>query len=38
MLLKGLMMKKSKSGLNEQAEYIKSFLPEADKKGFAPRP
>ncbi len=38
MLLKGLMMKKTESGLKDQAEFIKSKLPEADKKGFAPNP
>lgn len=33
-LLKGIATKKIKEGLTEQAEYIKSKLPEADKKGF----
>jgi aminopeptidase N len=33
-LLKGLVSKKTEAGLAEQAEYIKSKLPEEDKKGF----
>ncbi|HEY6503105.1 MAG TPA: M1 family metallopeptidase [Chitinophagaceae bacterium] len=33
-VLKGLATKKTEAGLQEQAEYIKSKLPEADKKGF----
>ena len=33
-LLKGLVAKKQEAGLKEQAEYIKSKLPEGDKKGF----
>lgn len=33
-LLKGLMQKKKDAGLTEQSEYIKSKLPEEDKKGF----
>lgn len=33
-LLKGLAMKKREQGLNEQANYIISKLPDADKKGF----
>jgi aminopeptidase N len=34
MLLKGLVSKKTEGGLKEQADYIKSKLPEEDKKGF----
>jgi aminopeptidase N len=34
MLLKGLVTRKIEAGLKDQAEYIKSKLPEADKKGF----
>ena len=37
-LLKGLVKKKKDAGLTEQAEYIKSKLPEEDKKGFTPNP
>jgi aminopeptidase N len=33
-ILKGLAVKKNEAGLKDQAEYIKSKLPEADKKGF----
>ncbi|MBL7744240.1 MAG: M1 family metallopeptidase [Chitinophagaceae bacterium] len=33
-LLKGLMNKKTEAGLQEQADYIKSKLPEEEKKGF----
>jgi len=33
-LLKGLVTKKKEDGLTEQSEYIKSKLPEEDKKGF----
>ncbi|MEI9808008.1 MAG: M1 family metallopeptidase [Bacteroidota bacterium] len=33
-LLKDLVTKKNEGGLKEQAEYIKSKLPEEDKKGF----
>ena len=33
-LLKGLVTKKKDAGLTEQADYIKSKLPEEDKKGF----
>jgi aminopeptidase N len=33
-LLKGLVTKKTDAGLKDQAEYIKSKLPEEDKKGF----
>jgi aminopeptidase N len=33
-LLKGLVTKKNEAGLKDQAEYIKSKLPEEDKKGF----
>ena len=33
-LLKGLVTKKKEAGLQEQADYIKSKLPEEDKKGF----
>ncbi|MGH2552525.1 MAG: M1 family peptidase, partial [Chitinophagaceae bacterium] len=33
-LLKGLVTKKTQAGLADQAEYIKSKLPEEDKKGF----
>ena len=33
-LLKGLVTKKKEAGLLEQSEYIKSKLPEEDKKGF----
>lgn len=33
-LLKGLVKKKKDAGLQEQADYIKSKLPEEDKKGF----
>lgn len=34
MLLKGLVNQKKEAGLIEQADYILSMLPEADKKGF----
>ncbi len=34
MLLKGLATQKKEAGLIEQADYILSKLPEADKKGF----
>jgi len=34
MLLKGLVNQKKEAGLIEQADYILSKLPEADKKGF----
>lgn len=34
MLLKGLATQKKEAGLIEQADYILSQLPEADKKGF----
>lgn len=34
MLLKGLVNQKKEAGLIEQADYILSQLPEADKKGF----
>lgn len=34
MLLKGLATQKKEAGLIEQADYILSMLPEADKKGF----
>jgi aminopeptidase N len=34
LLLKGLAEKKKEAGLQEQADYIISKLPEADKKGF----
>ena len=34
MLLKGLAAKKAEAGLKEQAEYIESKLPGAEKKGF----
>lgn len=34
MLLKGLATQKKEAGLTEQADYILSQLPEADKKGF----
>lgn len=33
-LLKNLVTKKTEAGLKEQADYIKSKLPEEDKKGF----
>jgi aminopeptidase N len=33
-LLKGLVTSKTQAGLKDQADYIKSKLPEADKKGF----
>ena len=33
-LLKGLATKKKEAGLQDQADYILSKLPEADKKGF----
>ena len=33
-VLKGLVTKKTEAGLKDQAEYIKSKLPEEDKKGF----
>jgi aminopeptidase N len=33
-VLKGLVTKKIEAGLTDQAEYIKSKLPEEDKKGF----
>ncbi len=33
-LLKGMITKKKQAGLNDQADYILSKLPEADKKGF----
>lgn len=33
-LLKGIGTDKKKAGLNDQADYIKSKLPEEDKKGF----
>lgn len=33
-ILKELINRKSAAGLTEQADYIKSKLPEADKKGF----
>jgi aminopeptidase N len=33
-LLKGLAKKKIEAGLKDQADYIKSKLPEEDKKGF----
>jgi aminopeptidase N len=33
-LLKGLVTKKTQAGLKDQADYIKSKLPEEDKKGF----
>lgn len=33
-LLKGLVVKKTEAGLKDQADYIKSKLPEEDKKGF----
>jgi aminopeptidase N len=33
-ILKGLVKQKTSAGLTEQAEYIKSKLPEEDKKGF----
>ena len=33
-ILKSLVVKKNEAGLKDQAEYIKSKLPEADKKGF----
>ena len=46
MVLKGLLSKKSKeasestgnAALQELVNYIKSVMPEADKKGFAPIP
>lgn len=34
MMLKGLVTQKKEAGLTEQADYILSKLPEADKKGF----
>ena len=34
MLLKSLLTKKTSAGLADQADYIKSKLPEEDKKGF----
>lgn len=37
-LLKGLATKKKEAGLQEQADYIISKLPDADKKGFVPNP
>jgi aminopeptidase N len=33
-ILKGLVVKKNAAGLKDQAEYIKSKLPESEKKGF----
>ena len=33
-VLKGLVTKKTAAGLKDQAEYIKSKLPEEDKRGF----
>jgi aminopeptidase N len=33
-LLKGLVTKKNEAGLKEQADYIKSKLPDEEKKGF----
>jgi aminopeptidase N len=33
-ILKGLVNRKNEAGLKDQAEYIKTKLPEADKKGF----
>jgi aminopeptidase N len=33
-VLKNLVIKKNEAGLKEQAEYIKSKLPESEKKGF----
>ncbi len=33
-ILKELVMKKNEAGLKDQAEYIKSKLPESEKKGF----
>src|SRR5436190_432872 len=33
-ILKSLVVKKNEAGLKDQAEYLKSKLPEADKKGF----
>jgi len=37
-ILKGLATKKKEAGLQDQADYIVSKLPDADKKGFTPNP